>query len=224
MGYAIGVLLVLALGVDLSVVPVTAMIMTLGTRRAKVNSASLILGWAFAMALIGALGLFAFASVDFSLGSSNRTVVEWIHLGIGVLFIFMGVLLLMSKTGEGTGPVKRWMDKADDLKPRTAFILGSTLIFASPKRLALNLAAVAQILHADISAPVLKAVCLLIFIATASITVTLPLVLYSVVPAKAAPLLKSLDGWLKMHNRFITIGSLVALGVFLVVKGAISIA
>lgn len=224
MGYAIGVLLVLALGVDMSVVPVTAMIMILGTRRAEVNSAFLILGWAFAMALIGALGLFAFASVDFSLGSNNRTVVDWIHLGIGVFFILMGVFLLVSRTGEGTGSVKRWTGRVDDLKPRTAFILGSTLIVASPKRLALNLAAVAQILHADISTPLLKAVCLLVFIATASITVTLPLVFYSAVPAKAAPLLESLDGWLQKHNRFITTGSLMALGVFLVVKGAISVA
>lgn len=223
MGYVIGVLLVLALGVDFSVVPVTAMTMILGTMRAKVNSASFILGWAFAMALIGGLGLCAFASVDFSLGSPNRAAVEWVHLGIGVLLILMGVLLLMRKSGEGTGPVKRWMDRVDELKPWTAFVLGFVLIVASPKRLALNLAAVAQILHADISAPALRAVCLLLFIAAASITVTVPPVLYSVVPARAAPLLDSLNGWLQKHNLSITIGSLMALGAFLVVKGAISI-
>jgi len=223
LGYVAGVLLVLALGVDFSVVPVTVMITILGTRRAKVNSTFLVLGWAFAMALIGGLGLFAFASVDFSLGSPNRTAVEWVHLGIGVLLILFGVLLLVKKSGEGTGPVKRWMDRVDDLKPRTAFVLGSALIILSPKRLALNLAAVAQILHADIGAPALGAVCLLLFIAAASITVTVPPVLYWVVPARAANLLESLNAWLQKHNQSITIGTLMALGGFLAVKGAISI-
>jgi hypothetical protein len=45
-----------------------------------------------------------------------------------------------------------------------------------------------------------------------------------VAPARATPILESLDRWLQKHNSLITIGTLLVLGTFLVVKGAMSLA
>ncbi len=219
----IGILALLALGVAISVAPITAVIVILSARRGLVKSILLVLGWVLAMAVIGAVVLIAFAGADYSRGSSNRTATDYIHLALGVLLLLLGLISLFRKPpAGGARSMDEWMSKVDRLSPATTFALGFALIALSPKRLALSLAAVTEILQADLGV-LPSMVSMAVFIMVASITVAVPVVIYSVAPAWSSPFLDSCKSWLSRHNRVITIGSLTVLGVFLIAKGTIGL-
>ncbi len=219
----IGILALLALGVAISVVPITAVIVILSTRRGLVKSILLVLGWVLAMAVIGAVVLITFAGADYSRGSSNRTITDCIHLALGVLLLLLGLISLFRKPpAKGARSMDERMSKVDRLSPATTFVLGFALIALSPKRLALSLAAVTQILQSDLGMfP--SMVSMAMFIMVASITVTVPVVSYSVAPVWSSSFLNSWKSWLVRYNRAITIGSLTVLGVFLTAKGTIGL-
>ena len=88
MWQAIGELLPSAVGVALSPVPIIAVILMLGTPRAKSNGPAFAVGWVLGLAIVSVfVVLLASGSDDPDSGGS--TAVDWIKLLIGLLFLVM---------------------------------------------------------------------------------------------------------------------------------------
>jgi len=222
MGGLIGNLIPIALGVALSVVPIIAVIMMLFTARARVNSILFNLGWILAMAAIGLIGIFALGGADYSADTGPSTASYVVQLVLGILFLWLALRKWLKKPAEGEEEMPKWIRKIDDLKPAMAFVLGLALIAINPKNLMLTLAAVATILEAEVGAGQ-SIIALIFFIFIASLTVAAPVIIYLVAPTRSQAILTSWKDWLAAHNRAITIGLFIVLGVFLTAKGIVEL-
>src|SRR6185295_10424772 len=87
-GEAIGQGLSFGVGVALSPIPIIAVVLMLGTPRARANGPAFVLGWIVGLAIVGALVLVAAGSADATQGSQPA---DW----VGVLKLALGVLVLL---------------------------------------------------------------------------------------------------------------------------------
>lgn len=222
MGGLTGNLIPIALGVAISVVPIIAVIMILFTARARVNSILFNLGWILAIAAIGLIGIFALGGADYSADTGPSTASFVVQLMLGILLLGLALREWLKKPAEGAEEMPKWIQRIDDLKPAMAFVLGLALIAINPKNLMLTLAAVATILEAEVGAGQ-SIIALIFFIFIASLTVAAPVIIYLVAPTRSQDILNSWKEWLTVHNRAITIGLFVVLGILLTVKGIVGL-
>lgn len=84
---------------------------------------------------------------------------------------------------------------------------------------ALTVAAMAEILKANVGV-VDAAVACLVFALTSIVTIAAPVVVVLVAPDRSAHVLASWKAWLLGHSRSIALILLMAIGIFLLVRGA----
>src|SRR5215510_14295109 len=88
MGQAIGDLLPSAVGVALSPVPIIAVILMLGTPRAKTNGPAFALGWVVGLVVVSVVVVLVASGAD-DPDSGTSTAVDWVKIFIGALFLLM---------------------------------------------------------------------------------------------------------------------------------------
>ena len=117
MGQAIGDLLPSAVGVALSPVPIIAVILMLGTPRARTNGPAFGLGWVVGLVVVSVIVvLVASGSDDPDSGSS--TAVDWIELLFGLAFLVLAFGQWRKRPQPGHEPeMPKWMAAVDMLKP-----------------------------------------------------------------------------------------------------------
>src|SRR5829696_6107156 len=113
-GQAIGEILPLAIGVAISPVPIIAIVLVLGTARARSNGLAFALGWLAGLTIVGG-ALLALASGNSQENDGGpETWVSIVKLALGVL-----LLLLAARTWRGgPGPdqeavMPKWMQAID---------------------------------------------------------------------------------------------------------------
>src|SRR3954470_5115073 len=141
MGQAIGELLPSAVGVALSPVPIIAVILMLGTPRARTNGPAFAIGWVVGLVVVSAIVVTLASGADDSTSTASTTV-DWIKLVIGVLFLLMAFAQWRKppKAGEEAATPK-WMGAIDSFAATKSLGLGALLSGLNPKNLALTLAA-----------------------------------------------------------------------------------
>ena len=146
---AIGELLPFSVGVALSPIPIIAVILMLGTPRARSNGPAFAVGWVLGLSAAAiAVLLLARSNVP---GSTTAESVNWAQIAIGVLFWALAVKQWRSRPRDGAAPTMPcWMSTIDSVSPPKAFGLGLLLSGANPKNLALAAAAGAAIAQADL--------------------------------------------------------------------------
>jgi Kef-type K+ transport system membrane component KefB len=91
MGQAIGDILPLAIGVAISPVPIIAIVLMLGTPRARGNGIAFAIGWVAGLTLAGAIML-AIASGNATTGSGEpETWVSLLKVVLGTLFLLLAL-------------------------------------------------------------------------------------------------------------------------------------
>jgi threonine/homoserine/homoserine lactone efflux protein len=152
MGQAIGEILPLAVGVALSPVPIIAIILMLGTPRARSNGPAFALGWLVGLTIAGGVMLVIASGSAQEDGGGPATWVSVLKLVIGVLF-----LLLAARTWHGRpragqeAAMPRWMRAIDRFTAVRSLVFGVLLSAVNPKNLALTIAAAAAIGQTGIS-------------------------------------------------------------------------
>jgi threonine/homoserine/homoserine lactone efflux protein len=218
MGPAIGDLLPSAVGVAISPVPIIAVILMLGTPRARANGPAFGLGWVIGLVAVSVIVvLLASGSDDSDSGSS--TAVDVIKLVFGGLFLLLAVNQWRKRPKAGeTADVPKWMQSIDEFTAGKSFGFGVALSAANPKNLALTFAAAASIAQAGLSGGE-SAVAIAVFVIIGSITVVGPVLLYVLAQDKAAGPLGSIKEFLSEHNAVIMIVLFVVLGAKLIGNG-----
>jgi threonine/homoserine/homoserine lactone efflux protein len=153
LGQAIGDILPSAVGVAISPVPIIAVILVLGTPRARTNGSAFAIGWVIGLVIVGVVVLLVANGAD-DPDSGSSTTVDVVKLVFGLLFLVLAGAQWRKRPRPGfEAPWPKWMQAIDQFSAGKAFGLGVVLSAANPKNLGLTLASAASIAQAD-STPV----------------------------------------------------------------------
>lgn len=210
----IGEILPFAVGVAIAPIPIIAAVLMLLSAQSKSNGPAYLLGWVIGLVVLTVLFIFAGSL----LASSNReepgVVASWIRLALGVALGFFAIQQFRS-LGKDVAP-PAWMASLDSFSTSKALGLGLALGALNPKSVVLT--ASAGLALSGLSGSDLV-IATSIYVACASLTVVVPVVMRLVRGEQMNQALATLQEWLG-HNTAAIMGTLFSVfAVLLIGKG-----
>ncbi|NTU72047.1 MAG: hypothetical protein HGB10_09555 [Coriobacteriia bacterium] len=194
---------------------ISATILASSSRRTALAFAG---GWLAGLLIIGSA---AMLMGDVSALSSEPSRLRlMLKLAVGTLLILLAAAKRRKKSSAADEEMPRWMRSLSELSAPRAFLAAAAYASLNPKTLAFVIAGVLAILGGSTSIA-LEWLVLVVFLATASLSVTLPVAVAVVAPDRSADGLAAARIWLGQNGSAITAGVLAVLGVLLV-YGALS--
>jgi threonine/homoserine/homoserine lactone efflux protein len=218
-GQAIGQVLSLGVGVALSPVPIIAVVLMLGTPRARANGPAFVLGWIVGLGVVGAVALVIAGSADASEGGEPATWVDVLKLVLGALLVLVAVRQWRGRPRAGAAAeLPKWMQAIDTFGPGKAAGMAALLSGVNPKNLLLTLGAASAIAQTGIDTGQ-QAVALAVFVVIGTLGPGAPVAIYFALGAKAAHVLDELKVWMAAHNAAIMAVLCLVIGAKLVGDG-----
>ncbi|MEU0742333.1 GAP family protein [Streptomyces sp. NPDC006134] len=213
MGDAIGQMLVSAVGIAISPLPLVAVILMLATPRGRANGVAFTAGWVVALSALVAVVLLIGAGGDASRGTGGPgRWTYWLRLALGVVFLVLAVGQWRGRPQEGQeARLPEWMRAVDRFSPRKATGLGAALAVANPKNLVLGIGGAVSIAASNAGAGG-RAVTAVLMVLIGSLCTLLPLGTYLAGGDRAEAVLRDWRAWLKQHNAVIMTTVLAVLG------------
>jgi hypothetical protein len=216
---AIGQLLSLGVGVSLSPVPIIAVVLMLGTPRARVNGPAFVLGWIVGLTIVGAIVRVIAGGAGANDAGEPATWVDWVKLVLGVLLLLVAVRQWRSRPHAGEdAALPKWMQAIDQFTPGRSFGIAAALSGINPKNLLLTTAAAAAIAQAGLDTGQ-EAVSLAVFILVGTLGPAAPVVIYFALGARATKLLDGLKAWMGANNTAIMAVLCLVIGAKLIGDG-----
>jgi len=196
-----------------------AIVLVLGTSRARSNGSAFAVGWVAGLAAVSVIVVVVLGGAN-DPDSGSATAADWLKIGIGALFVLMAARQWRTRPKGGAEPATpSWMASLDRLTPLKALGLGAALSGANPKNLALTLAAAASIAQAGLDATD-TAIAIAVFVAIGSVTVGGAVLAYLVAHDRAVGPLATIKGFMLANNNVIMMVLLLVLGAKLLGDGA----
>jgi threonine/homoserine/homoserine lactone efflux protein len=219
MAEAIGQVLALGVGVALSPVPIIAVVLMLGTPRARANGPAFVLGWIAGLAIVGTIVLVVAGGAD---ATENDQPADW----VGVLEIVLGVLLALVAVRQWRGrprggeeaALPKWMRAIDRFTPARSSAIAIALSAINPKNLLLTVGAAAAIAQTGASTGD-QAVALAVFVVVGTLGPGAPVAIYFLLGARAERILDALKRWMAAHNSAIMAVLCLVIGAKLIGDG-----
>ena len=219
MADAIGQILAFGLGVGLSPIPIIAVVLMLGTPRARVNGPAFVLGWIVGLGLVGTIVLVVAGGAGATEGEDPAT---W----VSVLMLVLGAVLLVLAVRQWRGRPRRdeeaampsWMRSIDHFTPVRSLAIAFALSALNPKNLLLTVGAAAAIAQTGGDAAE-EAVALAVFVLIGSLGIVVPVALYFVLGDRATRLLEDLKTWMAANNAAIMAVLCLVIGAKLIGDG-----
>ncbi|MET7441167.1 GAP family protein [Streptomyces sp. NPDC004082] len=213
MGDAVGQMLASAIGIAISPLPLIAVILMLATPKGRANGIAFTAGWLVSLAALVTVVVLAGsgggASGDDD-GPASWTL--WLKLGLGVLFLLMGVKQWKGRPREGhAAEPPGWMKAIDTFTPGKSAGLAAALAVANPKNLVLAVGGAVSIAASTASTGG-KTAAALLMVLIASLCTLLPLGVYLLGGQKSAKVLGEWKAWMAAHNTAIMTTVLIILG------------
>jgi threonine/homoserine/homoserine lactone efflux protein len=224
MADAIGQVLSLAVGVALSPVPIIAVVLMLGTARARANGPAFVLGWMLGLGVVGTIVLVAAGSAN---ASEDAEPADW----VGVLKLVLGLLLVLIAVRQWRGrprageeaAMPKWMRAIDTFTPMRSFAIAVALSGINPKNLLLTVGAAAAIAAVGASTAD-EAVALAVFVVIGTLGTGAPVVIYFALGRRATRILDELKTWMAGHNAAIMAVLCLVIGAKLIGDGITALA
>ena len=217
-GEAVGEIVPLAVGVAISPVPITAVILMLLSREAGSNSLAFLAGWVVGLLAVGAIVL-AFGSASSSESGEPSTASGIAKLGFGALFLALAVRNWRARPRPGQeAEMPGWLGAIDDFTGVKSFGLAFLLSAINPKNLGLTIAAASSIAAVSLDSGG-EIGAFAIFLLIASATVAAPVFYYSLATKRAARGLSHLKTWLVANNNTVMAVLLLVIGAKLIGDG-----
>ena len=218
LGEAIGSLLASAAAVALSPIPVIAIVVVLGTPKARTTGPAFALGWIFGIAVVATSSVLLLAEAD-DPDSSTATGIDWLDVGLGLLFLGMAAKQWAKRPkADEELEAPGWMSRLDSLSVGRAALLGVVLSGLNPKNLALTFTAAAAIAEAGLS-DADTAIAVVVFVIVGSITVVGAVLAYLIDAERTARPLAAVKEFMSDHNAVIMMVILLLLGLKLLGNG-----
>jgi threonine/homoserine/homoserine lactone efflux protein len=215
---AVGTVLPAAVGVALSPIPIIAVVLMLGTPRARANGVTFAVGWVTGLVAVSVVVIIV-AGGAADADSTTATTVNWVKVGLGVIFLVMAAREWRKRPKPGEeAEMPAWLVTVDETRPPRALLLGVLLSAANPKNLALTVAAASSIAASSIDAGE-ETLAVAIFVVIGSVTVVGAVLAYLVAGERAAPLLASLEDFMIRNSAVIMFVLLLVLGAKLIGDG-----
>jgi threonine/homoserine/homoserine lactone efflux protein len=206
---AIGGMLPAAIAVALSPIPIVAVILVLATPRARTVGPAFAVGWV--VGLVSTVVVLLASGAD-DPDSASAAGVDWMTLGIGLLFLTLAHREWKKRPKDGQPPEEpKWMATMDELSLGKALGLGLALSAANPKNLALTAAAAASIAQEGLGTAD-TAIAIAVFVVLGSCTVAGAVLFAVVAPTASAKPLGSLKQFMSDNNAVIMMVVLALLG------------
>jgi threonine/homoserine/homoserine lactone efflux protein len=214
----IGDLLPSAIAVALSPIPIIAVVLVLGSPRARSSGPAFAVGWVAGL-LVVTVAVLALAGGADESGSEASAAVDWLKLVVGIAFLLMAAKQWKQRPREGSEPeLPRWMARIGSVTPAKALRVGATLSAANPKNLALTVVAAAAIAEAGLDRADM-AVAVGVFVGLGSLSVAGAVLAYLVAADRATGPLTAIREFMTAHNAVIMMVILLLLGAKLVGDG-----
>jgi threonine/homoserine/homoserine lactone efflux protein len=219
MGSVSGEILLLAVGIAISPVPIIAAILMLLSPKAKGASVGFLLGWI--TGIVVAIVVFTLLSSvlpaqDESGSSPVRGVIKII---LGALLLFLALRQWRGRPAEGEqATMPKWMSAIDSMTAGKALGLGFLLSAVNPKNLLMAISAGLIIGGAGLAVGQ-TVVVIVMFVLLAASTVLIPVVAYLIASERLAGPLDRLRAWLVNNNATIMAVLLLVIGVAVIGKG-----
>lgn len=213
----LGQVLPFALVVALSPIPIVAIVLVLGTDRARVNGTAFSVGWVVGLAVAMALFLLVLSGVDHP---GEGPGAAKLRLALGVVCLVAAVRRWRGRPRPGDEPkVAPWMRHLDELHARRAVALGLLLGAVNPKNLGMVAAASSVISSAGLGAAemALEAAA---FVAVGSVTVVGAVVAHAAFEGPADRALGKLKAFMLANNSLIMAALFLVFAVVLLAEGA----
>jgi hypothetical protein len=175
-----------------------------------------ICGWVLAIGILALLMIFVLHGQDFSSKSTtpSRTA-SIVEIVLGVLIAVASLRLYRKpKAAKGPETPPQWLDRIERVNWSLCIVAGAVML-----SYALSLAAIAEILKANVSAAA-ASVAALVFAVMSIVTIGAPVVVVVVKPERSNEVLASWRTWLLGNSRSIALIALMVIGVLLVGRGA----
>jgi hypothetical protein len=199
---------------------VVTMIVLLSMSSPLKRAIAFICGWVLAIAVLALLMIFVLHGQDFSsrqtTPSRTASIVE-IVLG-ALITVGSAHLYRRPKTAKGPESPPQWLDRVERVNWSLCIVAGAVML-----SYALSLAAIAEILKANVSTAA-ASIAALVFAVTSIVTISAPVVVVVAKPERSSEVLASWRAWLVGNSRSIALIALMVIGALLVVRGAYDLA
>src|SRR5919198_1286744 len=219
MGQAIGQVLSLGVGVALSPVPIIAVVLMLGTPRARSNGPAFVVGSILGLALVGALLLLVAGGADASEHGEPATWVDVVKIVLGAVLALVAIRQWRGRPrGDDVPQLPKWMEAIDEFGAGKAFGMGALLSGVNPKNLLLSAAAASAIAQTGIDAGQ-QAVALAVFVVIATLGPGIPVGIHLAMGERATRMLDELRTWMGANNAAIMAVLCLVIGAKLIGDG-----
>ena len=221
-GEAVGGALPAALGVALSPIPIIAVILMLGTPRARTDGPAFAIGWVAGLVAVSTVVLVVtgMAGDANATGSTTSDSINWTQVGLGVLLLALAHKQWRKRPAPDESPeMPKWMATIDSLPPGKALGAGAALSGLNPKNLILTLAAASSIAQVPDITVGQEVVAVAVFVAIGSVTVVGSVLLYLVGGDRATKTLAEIKAFMSAHNAAIMTVIFLLLGAKLLGDG-----
>lgn len=213
-----GQVLVFALGVGLSPIPIVAIVLVLAGPHPTPKALAFLAGWVAGLTALATL-LLVLANAG---GEAKDEPADWVELAM----LALGLLLLVLAVGQWRGrprggevpELPRWMASIDGLTPARAAVTGAGLAALNPKNLVLALGAVAVIAQAEVGDGE-QGAALALFLLVGTVGVAAPIAVHTLMHERATQMLDRLRVWMTRRNAVIMAVLLAVIGLKLVFDG-----
>jgi threonine/homoserine/homoserine lactone efflux protein len=215
-GEAIGQVLSFGVGVAISPVPIIAVVLMLGTPRARANGPAFVLGWVVGLTAVGTLVLLASSGADASDDGAPADWVSWLKLVLGLLLVLVAVKQWRGRPADGeTAEAPKWMKTIDQFSPAKAAGFGVLLSAVNPKNLILTVGAAAAIAQTGIDGTD-QFIALEVFVVVGTLGPGIPVAIYFALGARSERILASMKDWMGSNNAAIMAVLCVVIGAKLI--------
>lgn len=209
----LGILLPLSLGVALSSVPLTGIVLLLLAPRARQTGPAFLAGWVLGLSIVTLAFVYGIGAIPTGPGLPSQTVVGAIELILGLGLFAFGIVVIARGPREKR-PAPPWTKRISTIGPWPAFGIG-LLLNVRPKAIALAIAAGLAVNSVRLS-PTEQAVVLGVYIVLGSSSIAAPVIMQLVAPDGTAARLRNARSWLSRNSRAITIVVSLMLGLLLI--------
>lgn len=215
---AVGSILPAAAAVALSPIPIVAIVVVLGTSRARVNGVAFALGWVVGLTVVSAAVVGLLGGSD-DADSATATGAGAMQLVLGALLLVLAARKWRSRPRAGDEPeLPKWMDSVDHMSTLRALVLGVALSAVNPKNLALTASASASIAQAGLGTTD-TVVAIAVFVVIGSVTVAGAVLAALLAPRRTAAPLAAIKSFMSANNAVIMMVILLVFGAKLLGEG-----
>jgi hypothetical protein len=199
-GDAIGQVISFGVGVSISPLAIIAVILMLGTPRARATGVSFIASWALGLAVLGTAVLLIADEADASEGGAPSDWVGVLKLVLAALLLFVAARQWSGRPRDDTdAELPAWMQSVETFTPLKSATVAVLFSSVKPKNLLLTIGAATAIAETGTSTGE-QATALAVFVILGTLGPGVPVAIYFLMRDRAATILAAMRDWMAREN------------------------